>query len=148
MKRTRKRAAKNKLLQMLPAAIAVASVAHAKPPPAPKPTPGAPKQPALPPIPQFADTNVVKIRGLKLSPRVPKAGDTVTVTVLITNESPKPLTKVEWKLSGAVSATGTIASIAAHATETVSKTFTAKAGGINVVAAVDPAQRIPEPSAH
>jgi hypothetical protein len=148
MKRTRKRAGKNKLLQMLPAAIAVASVAHAKPPPVPKPAPGAPKQPARPSIPKFADTNVVKIRGLKLSPRVPKAGDTVTVTVLVTNESQKPLTKVEWKLSGAVSATGTIASIAAHSTETISKTFTAKAGGISVVAAVDPAQRIPEPSAH
>ncbi len=150
MKRTRKSARNQKLLKLLPAAIAVASAAHADPPKPPpkKPAPGPPKQPKAPPIPKFVDTNVVRIRALKLSPRLPKAGDTVTVTMSIMNESLKPLTKVEWKLSGSINATGSIASIASHATQTVSKTFTAKAGAISIVAAVDPAQRLHEPSAH
>lgn len=96
-------------------------------------------------LPTFADTNVLKILELSMSPALPKVGDGVTVTLRIQNESSAALPKIEWKLSGATSKTGSVSSVAAHSSVLVTRTFTAQSGGIHLTAQIDPANKIPEP---
>lgn len=88
---------------------------------------------------------MLQISELRLEPALPKVGDTVKVTLRVRNTTGAPLANVEWKLSGALSKNGTIASLGANSSSVVSHTFTAQDGAIEVTGHVDPSNKIAEP---
>jgi hypothetical protein len=142
MKKRANRTAKKALstLPLIAAAMTGVASTQAKPPEPQKPP--APKPPAAP---KFKDDNVLAIKALSIDPALPKAGETVTLKLLIVNESGAPLKNVEWKISGALSKTGTIASVAAKGSQTVTQKLTAPKGAFHVTAEVDPGRKIAEP---
>lgn len=142
MKNRSKRGAKRALytLPLVTAAVAAAPASVAKPP-AQQPS----KPTKKPATPAFKDTNVVAIKGLSMDPALPRAGEAVTVTLQIVNESAAALGNVEWKLSGALNKTGTIATIGAKGSQTVTHKLKAPKGAFQITAEVDPQKKIAEP---
>jgi hypothetical protein len=142
MKKRSKRVVKTALstLPLVTAGVTSAVATQAKPDTEKSSTPT--KKPATP---TFKDTNVFAIKDLSINPALPKKGETVTVTLQVVNESATPLNKVEWKLSGALAKTGTIAAIAAKSSHALTWKLVAPAGFFEITAEIDPSKKISEP---
>ncbi|HEY6558130.1 MAG TPA: hypothetical protein VI072_12685 [Polyangiaceae bacterium] len=128
-------------LSLITAAVAaVAPMAEAEPTPPQRSA--APKPPVRP---KFKDTNVIGIKELSAEPALPRAGEPVTLTFAVVNDSDSEVKNVEWKISGALAKSGVIASIRPKDTRTVKLKLKAPRGAFQIVAELDPLGKIAEP---